>query len=159
MKDAVAYLNDAIEGVTLAVQKSAERIIKNNRYWIDFKDCCVGPLSIVDGLNFRPSKELNGLGGKLKYTQPYRLWFPPKGAKLYQLSYFSQSSDHGYYWLMRLKDGREFLLRQTNKRLSIVDHFTAYAFKGIMHQFFRNLYGEGCPVEKEINRIARKRRI
>ncbi|MDO8558872.1 MAG: hypothetical protein Q7R84_00925 [bacterium] len=154
---ATAYFNNLLRRATEAVEKSALEKIRDKSFWDEARgeQKYIGILDIESTINCQ-GKELEKLGGILKEAgTSYAAWYPPKGSHLYELNFWGHGGKHGLYFLLCLKDGREFLLKLTAKRISLVDHLSPYAYRQLMLEFFYKLYAEEACVAKTIRKLSK----
>lgn len=137
------------------METAALEKIKDKSFWKDDEEKCIGTLDFKSTI-YCQSKELKRLGGTLEGAGTRNaVWYPPKGSRLYQLRFFWEGGKHGIYYLLCLKDDRELLLKLTAKRILLVDHFSPYAYRQLMLEFFLELYNEKACVEKTIRKLSK----
>ena len=152
---ATEYFNNMLGKLTKAVEEGVSEQIKNESFWKNDRKYCIGNLS-YDSFMVRQSRELRDLGGVLKNKGTiYATWYPPKGARLYQLYFFGSNRKHGIYYLLFLKDGRNYILKLTEKSIRTVDHLFPYAYRQLMIEMFLELFRENGRIKKVIKRLSR----
>lgn len=143
-----AYFSDLLRRVTRAVEEAALKKIKDRSFW--WKEGGIGPMH-CDFPIFSQSKELKRLGGVLKTEGGFSIWYQPKGSHLYNLVWGKDCKQ--LYFLLCLKDGREALLKQTPRRIALVDRFPPFASRQFMLEFFEEFHGNKNEVEKIIRKV------
>jgi hypothetical protein len=152
---ATEYFNNLLRELAKAVEAGASEQIKDRSFWKEDKDTAVGNLDFMSFM-VRQSASLKDLGGVLKDKGTFHAtWYPPKGSQLYRLCFFGHGGKHGLYYLLYLKDGREFILKVTAKSIRIVDHLSPYAYRQLMIEIFWKLFHEKGRVGKVIRRFSR----
>ncbi len=141
--------------VTEAVETGCREEIKSKTFWKDDEWDEIGVLDFESVIKSQ-SRELKKLGGRIDHSGVYDTWYPPKGSRIYRISFFRYSlRDSGMYFFLCLKDGRDLLLKLTAKRISIVDHLSPDSYRQMMIEFFLKLYGQDSCAEKTIKKFAK----
>ena len=151
---ATEYFNNLLKELTKSVEEGVSEQIKDKSFWKDDMDTAIGNLDFQSFMNCQ-SRALKDMGGVLKHGGTFKAtWYPPKGSRIYRLCFLGHGGKHGLYYLLCLKDGREFILKVTAKSIRIVDHLSPYAYRRLMTNIFFEVFNEEGRLGKVIRRFS-----